>query len=152
MNKNSIKLIVLVVELIAVFVLTTVVSTVFYSCIRNISTRELAYNPAMPILSRIVVGEAGFNFKEILSFLGLEFLIFSLPKIGFRITCNPKESAYLCLMPVVMWGIMAVFSYQTSKVNNEVPLFIIAAFLQTVVSVVLYIRYLDRYFCCEDEY
>lgn len=151
MNKNGIKMILLVVELIVVFILTALLSTVFFSLIRDVPNRELAYNPAMPVLSRIVVEEDGLNIKEILSFLGLEFLVFFLPKIGFRITCDPKKSACLCLMPIVLWGTMAVFSYQIAEINYELPMFLVAALLQTVVSVVLYIGYLDKHFCYTDE-
>lgn len=151
MNKNGIKMILLVVELIVVFTLSSILAIIFFSLIRDIPNRELAYNPAMPVLSRIVVEEDGLNIKEILSFLGLEFLVFFLPKIGFRITCNPKKSAYLCLMPIVLWGTMAVFSYQIAEINYELPLFVVAALLHTVVSVVLYIGYLNEHFCYTDE-
>lgn len=152
MKGNREKIFILVLEVIFLFCLTTVISTVFFNLVKDIPNRELEYNPAMPILSKIVVGEAGFNYKEILSFLGLEFLVFYLPKIGFRITRDSKGSAYLCFMPIVLWGIMAVFSYRITKMNYELPMFFVAALLQTVVSAILFIRYLDRYFSCEDEY
>lgn len=106
--------------------------------------RVIALNPALPIFSRILVSGNGLNYKNIVEFIIIMIIVFMAPGICYRLTGDEYKSSTLCLMPAAMWGIIAYFSYSITPCNDEIIIMLFAAFLHTVVSILMYLRFLYR--------
>ena len=99
----------------------------------------------MPILSRIMINGNELNAENIFFFIILEMEVFLAPIFSYKLTKDEIKSSTLCFSPVIMWGVMAFYSYKLMPVNTEIPVFLLSAFIQSMVSVLFYLRYLNRH-------
>lgn len=144
MNKSRVSLFINMVESFVVAGMVTVIAILLLGHIKDIPSEMFRYNPSMPVLSRIVLNGSGFNYMNLTKFVLIGMFAFKTPIIGYLLTEDEYKSASLCLMPALCWITMAVFSYKVSPINNEIPFFLIAAFFHTVLSMVMYLRFLNR--------
>lgn len=150
MKKQKIRTITLGIELV-VSLLFIVAAVALLISVASVEKRPLSYNASLPVFSRIVISTAGLNIISILEFLVIEMITIASPIICFELSGDGYKSASLCLMPVALWGIMAFASYMLAPVNDEIAVFLVSAFLHTIVSIVMYLRHLYKAIWHDDD-
>lgn len=144
MNRTKGRFFINMVESLTVTGMIVIITVLLLSCIKDIPSERLQYNPLMPVLSRIILKENGFNYSSIIKFILIGVLVFKTPVIGYWITEDAYKSASLCIMPAISWIVVAAFSYKAAPINKEIPFFLTAAFIHTVLSIIMYLRYLNQ--------
>lgn len=144
-NKYKLKIAGLTVVICLSLLLIAVTIGALIPLIKADTYRELKYNPAMPITSRIMINGNELNKVNIFFFIILEMEVFLAPIYAYKLTKDEIKSSTLCFSPVIMWGVMAFYSYKLMPVNTEIPVFLLSAFIQSMVSVFFYLRYLNRH-------
>ena len=145
MNKYKLKIAGLTVVICLSLLLIAVTIGALIPLIKADTYRELKYNPAMPITSRIMINGNELNKVNIFFFIILEMEVFLAPIYAYKLTKDEIKSSTLCFSPVIMWGVMTFYSYRLMPVNTEIPVFLLSAFIQSMVSVFFYLRYLNRH-------
>lgn len=150
-NKYKLKIAGLTVVICLSLLLIAVTIGALIPLIKADTYRELKYNPEMPITSRIMINGNELNAENIFFFIILEIEVFLAPIFAYKLTKDEIKSSTLCFSPVIMWGVMAFYSYKIIPVNTEIPAFLLSAFVQSMVSVFFYLSYLNRHLWNADE-
>ena len=150
-NKYKLKIAGLTVVICLSLLLIAVTIGALIPLIKADTYRELKYNPAMPITSRIMISGNELNAENIFFFIILEMEVILAPIYAYKLTKDEIKSSTLCFSPVIMWGVMAFYSYKLMPVNTEIPVFLLSAFIQSMVSVFFYLRYLNKHLWNADE-
>lgn len=151
MNKHKLRIAGLTALICLSILLIVVTIGALIPLIKAGTYRELKNNPAMPITSRIMINGNELNTENIFFFVILEIEVFFAPIFAYKLTKDEIKSSILCFSPVLMWGVMTFYSYRLSPINEEIPMFLLSAFIQSVVSIFFYLRYLDRHLWNVDE-
>ena len=144
MRERKLEIVFLGVRTIISIVLITMVSIIIMSLVKDIPSRELRYGAAMPVFSRIIINGSSLNYMNIAKLIALEIFVFKAPVLGFILTGDEIKSALLCMLPAMLWGIMALSSFRITPINDEVILMLMSAFIHSIVSMLHYLKYLHN--------
>ena len=151
MRERKLEVVLLAVSTIISILLITMISFVIMSLVKDIPGRELRYGVAMPVFSRITINGDTLNYMNIAKLIALEILVFKAPVLGYILTGDEIKSALLCMLPAMLWGVMAWSSFKITPINDEVILMLMSAFIHTIVSMLLYLKYLHNDWCDFDD-
>lgn len=85
------------------------------------------------------------NMTHIFMFVMLMWLsIMCAPRVGFMITKDYSASTFLCLCPLMVFGIMAYCSFHVFGLSSEVVYFTIAGIGNSIVSLTFHRKFLRR--------
>lgn len=144
MRERKLEIVFLGVRTIISIILITMISFVIMSLVKDIPGRELKYGAAMPVFSRIIINGDTFNYMNIAELITLEVLVFKAPVLGYILTGDEIKSAPLCMLPAMLWGVLAWSSFKITPINDEVILMLLSALIHTIVSMLLYLKYLHN--------
>ena len=144
MRESKLEIIILGVRTIISIILVTMISFVIMSLVKDIPGRELKYGAAMPVFSRIIINGDTLNYMNIAKLIAIEILVFKAPVLGYILTDDEIKSALLCMLPAMLWGVLAWSSFKITPINDEVILMLMSAFIHTIVSMLLYLKYLHN--------
>ena len=144
MRERKLEIVFLGVRTIISIILITMISFVIMSLVKDIPGRELKYGAAMPVFSRIIINGDTLNYMNIAELITLEVLVFKAPVLGYILTGNEIKSAPLCMLPAMLWGVLAWSSFKITPINDEVILMLLSALIHTIVSMLLYLKYLHN--------
>lgn len=144
MRESKLEIIILGVRTIISIILITMISFVIMSLVKDIPGRELKYGAAMPVFSRIIINGDTLNYMNIAKLIAIEILVFKVPVLGYILTGDEIKSALLCMLPAMLWGVLAWSSFKITPINDEVILMLMSAFIHTIVSMLLYLKYLHN--------
>ena len=144
MKERKLEIVFLGVRTIISIILITMISFVIMSLVKDIPCRELKYGVAMPVFSRIIINGDTLNYMNIAELITLEVLIFKAPVLGYILTGDEIKSAPLCMLPAMLWGVLAWSSFKITPINDEVILMLLSALIHTIVSMLLYLKYLHN--------
>ena len=153
MRERKLEIVFLGVRTIISIILITMISFVIMSLVKDIPGRELKYGAAMPVFSRIIINGDTLNYMNIAELITLEVLVFKAPVLGYILTGDEIKSAPLCMLPAMLWGVLAWSSFKITPINDEVILMLLSALIHTIVSMLFYLKYLhnDWFNLDEDE-
>ena len=144
MRERKLEIVFLGVRTIISIILITMISFVIMSLVKDIPGRELKYGAAMPVFSRIIINGDTPNYMNIAELITLEVLVFKAPVLGYILTGDEIKSAPLCMLPAMLWGVLAWSSFKITPINDEVILMLLSALIHTIVSMLLYLKYLHN--------
>lgn len=144
MKERKLEIVFLGVRTIISIILITMISFVIMSLVKDIPGRELKYGVAMPVFSRIIINGDTLNYMNIAELITLEVLVFKAPVLGYILTGDEIKSAPLCMLPAMLWGVLAWSSFKITPINDEVILMLLSALIHTIVSMLLYLKYLHN--------
>ena len=144
MRERKLEIVFLGVRTIISIILITMISFVIMSLVKDIPGRELKYGVAMPVFSRIIINGDTLNYMNIAELITLEVLVFKAPVLGYILTGDEIKSAPLCMLPAMLWGVLAWSSFKITPINDEVILMLLSALIHTIVSMLLYLKYLHN--------
>ena len=144
MKERKLEIVFLGVRTIISIILITMIYFVIMSLVKDIPGRELKYGVAMPVFSRIIINGDTLNYMNIAELITLEVLVFKAPVLGYILTGDEIKSAPLCMLPAMLWGVLAWSSFKITPINDEVILMLLSALIHTIVSMLLYLKYLHN--------
>ena len=144
MRERKLEIVFLGVRTIISIILITMISFVIMSLVKDIPGRELKYGVAMPVFSRIIINGDTLNYMNMAELITLEVLVFKAPVLGYILTGDEIKSAPLCMLPAMLWGVLAWSSFKITPINDEVILMLLSALIHTIVSMLLYLKYLHN--------
>ncbi len=144
MKERKLEIVFLGVRTIISIILITMISFVIMSLVKDIPGRELKYGVAMPVFSRIIINGDTLNYMNMAELITLEVLVFKAPVLGYILTGDEIKSAPLCMLPAMLWGVLAWSSFKITPINDEVILMLLSALIHTIVSMLLYLKYLHN--------
>lgn len=153
MRERRLEILFLAVRTIISIILITMISFVIMSLVKDIPGREIKYGAAMPVFSRIIINGDTLDYMNIAKLIAIEILVFKAPVLGYILTGDEIKSALLCMLPAMLWGVLVWSSFKITPINDEVILMLMSAFIHTIVSMLLYLKYLhnDWYDLDDDE-
>ena len=144
MRERRLEIVFLAVRTIISIILITMISFVIMSLVKDIPGRELKYGAAMPVFSRIIINGDTLNYMNISKLIAIEILVFNAPVLGYILTGDEIKSAPLCMLPAMLWGVLAWSSFKITPINDEVILMLMSAFVHSIVSILLYLKFLHN--------